>query len=108
MQSQILVKRISGGTTFKLIFIGFLVFHVSSTLLVAALVLLGILPLEATDSAETVSPLLAVIAYLLIGMIFSPIWVGALWLSIWPGVWLYSLIRPVNLGYIPAVEKSNS
>lgn len=108
MSSRILVKRISGGTTFKLIFIGFVVFHISSTLLVAVLVVLGFLPLEATDATASVSPLVAVIAYLLVGMIFSPIWVGALWLSVWPGVWLYSLFRPVNLGYLPDDEEGSS
>lgn len=108
MSSHILVKRISGGTTFKLVFIGFIVFHISSTLLVAALVLVGFLPLEATDASASVSPLLAVIVYLLVGMIFSPIWVGALWLSVWPGVWLYSLFRPLKLGYIPTDEESSA
>jgi len=104
MPSKIAVKRISGGTTFKVFFIGFLVFHIISTLFIAVLVLVGVVPLEATNATESVTPLFAVIAYLLVGVLFSPIWVGALWLSIWPGVWLYSLFRPMDLGYIPPDE----
>jgi hypothetical protein len=110
MRSKITVKRVSGGTTFKLCFVGFLAFHTVSTLLIAALVVVGILPLEATASPETelMTPLLAVIAYLFVGLVFSPIWVSALWLSIWPGIWLYSLLRPMNLGYIPTDEPPHS
>ena len=106
MPSEIIVKRISGSTMFKVIFLGFLAFHTISTLLVAVLVIAGILPLETTASPvpETIPVLYAVGAYLLIGILFSPIWVGALWVSIWPGVWLYSLFRPMKLRYVPHDE----
>ena len=107
MASKIAVKRISGSTMFKVLFVGFLAFHTISTLLIALFVVAGVLPLEPTTStaSESMTPLFAVIAYLLVGVLLSPIWVGALWLSIWPGVWLYSLFRPMNLGYIPPDEQ---
>ena len=106
MPSEIIVKRISGSTMFKVIFLGFLAFHTMSTLLGAVLVIAGVLPLETTASAapETISVLYAVGAYLLVGLFFSPIWVGALWVSIWPGVWLYSFFRPMKLRYVPHDE----
>jgi hypothetical protein len=107
MTAKIAVKRISGGTTFKVLFVGFLAFHTISTLFIAILVVVGVLPLEPTTSTatESLTPLFAVVAYLLVGILFSPIWVGVLWLSIWPGIWLYSLFRPMNLRYIPPDEQ---
>ena len=106
MPSEIIVKRISGSTMFKVLFLGFLAFHTMSTLLVAVLVIVGVLPLETTapPASETIPALYAVGAYLLVGVLFSPIWVGALWVSIWPGVWLYSLFRPMKLRYVPHDE----
>jgi hypothetical protein len=93
---------------FKVLFVGFLAFHTFSTLLIAVLVLAGALPLDPTSATESVGSLFAVLAYLLVGVVFSPIWVGALWLSIWPGVWLYSFFRPMILGYIPPDEQPSA
>ena len=95
---------------FKVLFLGFLAFHTMSTLLVAVLVIVGVLPLETTAPpvSETIPALYAVGAYLLVGVLFSPIWVGALWVSIWPGVWLYSLFRPMKLRYVPHDEQSRA
>ena len=91
---------------FRVLFLGFLAFHTMSTLFVAVLVIAGVLPLETTAPPvpETIPVLYAVGAYLLLGVLFSPIWVGALWVSIWPGVWLYSLFRPMKLRYVPHDE----
>jgi len=100
MRSKISAKRISGGTTFKILLVGFLTFHIVSTLIAIALVVIGVLPLEATNP-ELTTPLLFLVAYLIIGVLFCPVWVGFLWLSIWPGIWLYSLFRPMDLGYVP-------
>lgn len=107
MISRIVVKRISGATTFKVLFVGFLTFHVITTLVIAVLVLFGVLPLEPASqtATESMAPFFAVLAYLLLGVVLSPVWVGALWLSIWPGIWLYSTIRPMNLGYISLDEQ---
>ena len=106
MPSKIIVKRISGSTMFKVLFLGFIAFHTTSTLLIAVLVVAGVLPLDSTPPVpETMTVLYAVGAYLLVGIVFSPIWVGALWVSIWPGVWLYSFVRPMTLGYVPPDEQ---
>lgn len=107
MSSSIIVKRISGGTTFKILFVGFLAFHIISTLVVFVLVMIGALPLDTTNPTvtELMTPILFLGAYLLVGVVLSPIWVGALWLSIWPGVWLYSLFRSMNLSYVPPDEQ---
>ena len=109
MLSTITVKRISGGALFKVLLVGFLSFHLVSTLAVVALVLVGLLPAESTSSSvpETMTVILILGGYLLAGVLFSPIWVGILWLSIWPGVWLYSLFRSMNLGYVPADERTD-
>lgn len=107
MNSTITVQRISGGSTFKVLFIGCLTLHIVSTLIVAALVMAGILPIEPTYAVDTESmaPIFILGAYLLVGVVLSPVWVGVLWLSIWPGVWLYSLFRPMNLAYVPRDER---
>ncbi|MDH3642101.1 MAG: hypothetical protein OES38_08390 [Gammaproteobacteria bacterium] len=110
MSSTITVKRISGSTTFKVLFVGFICFHVVTTLLAAILVLIGVLPLELADPAsiDAMTPLLILGTYLLVGVLFSPIWVGFFWVSIWPGVWLYSLFRNMELGYVPSDEQPHA
>lgn len=98
------MKRISGTSIFKILFIGGLVVHVVITLFIAALVAVGLQPIgESTNlvPTDTMTPIAFLGAYLVLGVVLSPAWVGALWLSIWPGVWLYSQFRPMNLGYIP-------
>ena len=101
MAQHIEVRRISGKSLFKVLFVGLLVFHVATTILVILLTLLGVLPLEAsTQDVELTSLLGFVGAYLLIGILFSPIWVGVLWLTVWPGLWLYSKFKTTTLSYI--------
>lgn len=104
MRSRITVKRVSGASIYKMLFIGSLCFHIVTTLLTIALVMSG--AVEVTESAVTdaVSPLLFLGAYLLVGVLLSPLWVGALWLSIWPGLWFYSLFWPLRLGYVSPEE----
>ena len=74
MPSQIIVKRISGSTTFKVLYIGFLAFHIVSTLLIAVLVAAGTLPLDSgTSSAtESMAPLVAVGAVLRLAKVMKP------------------------------------
>ena len=102
MRSAITAKRIGAGSTFKLLFLGFVVFHVTSTVIVMLLTAVGILPLESTyaDTGVATTPMLFLLAYLAAGLVLSPLWVGTLWLSIWPGLWLYSLVRPTRISYV--------
>ena len=106
MLTKVLAKRISAATTFKILFVGFVVFHVASSMVVAVLVLLDVLPLEPPTEPLPFNPLLAVFAYLVVGFLLSPMWVGVAWLSIWPGIWLYSLLRPMKLEYVPSDDQS--
>ncbi len=102
MHSVVKAKRIGAGSTFKFLFIGSVVFHITTTFLVMLLTLAGVVPLESAyvDSDISVSPMLFLLAYLIAGLMLSPVWVGALWLSIWPGLWLYSLVRSTQIGYV--------
>ena len=100
----ILIQRLAGGTTFKLLFVGYLVFHLSTTLLVAVALPLGLLPLEPTPDTANTPVMLIVGGYLLIGIIFAPFAVGMFWLSLWPGLWVYSLLRPMRISFSPAMD----
>jgi len=104
MHSVVKAKRIGAGSTFKLLFIGSVVFHIATTLLMMLLTLVGVVPLENAyvGSDISVSPMLVLLAYLVAGLILCPVWVCALWLSIWPGLWLYSLVRYTHIGYVAA------
>ena len=92
------VKRLGGGTLYKLLLIGMLSLHVVITLTVAVLVLLGVLPVEA-DEPPLAMTLAFMGGYLAVGIVTAPIWVGALWLGIWPGLLIYSFVRPMRLRY---------
>jgi hypothetical protein len=98
---KILAKRIKGGTFFKLLLVGSVVTHVVMTLLVMILVASSFF--EPTQAGEPMSILkseLFLVAYLVVGAIFAvPIWAGIFWLSMYPGLWIYSRFRLTEINY---------
>ena len=99
--SEIQVARLSGPTLFRILFIGLLGFHIASTLLVMVLVLFGILPVETVEQQPPTSTILGfVAAYLLLGILFSPFWVGVTWLCVWSGLRVYAIFRPIRIGFL--------
>ena len=102
MRSQVTAQRIGAGTLFKLLLIGSVIVHVVATLLVILLTVIGVLPLENTygDADITASPLVVLLGYLVVGVVLSPLWAGIIWLSVWPGLWLYSLVRRIRIVYL--------
>lgn len=98
---KILSKRISGGTFFKLLLIGSVITHIVLVLVVMVGVLFGWL--EPTRGDEPMSKLdseLFLAAYLIIGVVLTPIWAGIFWLGLYPGIWLYSKLKPIEIYYI--------
>lgn len=109
MSGEIEAKRISGRTLFKLLFVGLLVVHVSITLVVMLLTVMGVLPLESIGSESQTTTLIGFLgAYLILGILLSPLWVCVAWLSIWPGLWLYSLLRPMSFRYVGKVSDTRA
>jgi len=100
--SEIQVARLSGSTLFRILLIGMLGFHIASTLLVVVLVLLGVLPLETVEQQPpTIAILAYVAAYLLLGVVLSPFWVGVTWLCAWSGLRIYAMFRPIRIRFLP-------
>ena len=40
-----------------------------------------------------------VAAYLVVGAVFSPFWVGVTWACVWVGLRLYGLFRPIRIAF---------
>ena len=94
------VRRLAPGTLFRLLMLGAVVFHVASSLIVLLLVAAGVLPFDAAADEVPLSTLLLIVAaYLVAGVIFTPLWAGVLWLAVWPGLWLYSMVRTIDIRY---------
>lgn len=109
MVRNIEVARVSGSTLFKMLFVGSLAFHVLITLLIILLTLAGILPLETSAEYVPSTSLIGfLVGYLMLGILLSPFWVGALWLSIWPGLWLYSNFKTMKIHYIEQPNGTHS
>ena len=97
---KVLSKRISGGTFFKLLLIGSVVTHIVLVLTVMVGVLIGWF--EPTHGDEPMSKLdaeLFLAAYLIIGASLTPIWAGIFWIGLYPGIWLYSKLKPMEIYY---------
>ena len=97
---KVLSKRISGGTFFKLLLIGSVVTHIVLVLTVMVGVLIGWF--EPTRGDEPMSKLdaeLFLAAYLIIGASLTPIWAGIFWIGLYPGIWLYSKLKPMEIYY---------
>ena len=98
---KVVAKRIRGGTFFKLLLIGSVVTHILATLLVMISVALGLFePTQAGEPIPILKSELFLLIYLVVGAIFAvPIWAGIFWLSLYPGIWVYSIFRPTEIHY---------
>jgi hypothetical protein len=104
---EIRVARLHGMTLFRILFIGLLGFHVASTLLVMVLVLIGVLPVETAAQQPPITTVLAYVgAYLVLGILLSPFWVGMTWVCVWSGLRLYALFRPFRLSFVPSSDNA--
>jgi len=95
-------QRIAGGTFFKLLLTGSVLTHVLLVLIVMLGTLLGIFTPTQIDMPMPVwKSELFLLGYLFLGLILMPLWAGIFWLSIYPGIWLYSRFKPMVLFYEP-------
>ncbi len=100
--NEISSQRIGAGTFFKLLLVGCVFTHILLVLVVMIGIFLGLFtPTEADIPMPVWKSELFLLGYLVIGMIFVPFWVGIFWLSIYPGIWLYSKFKPMTLFYKP-------
>jgi len=99
--AKVIARRIKGGSFFKLLLVGSVITHILMTLLVMILVALGFF--EPTQAGEPMSILrsqLFLVAFLLVGAIIAvPIWSGIFWLSLYPGIWVYSKFKLTEIHY---------
>jgi hypothetical protein len=93
-------QRIGGGTFFKLLLVGAVFSHILLVLIVMLGTLLGIFtPTEAYMPMPVWKSELFLLGYLVLSLIFMPLWAGIFWLGLYPGIWLYSKFKPMVLFY---------
>lgn len=103
------VERISVGTVFKLLIVGFGVMHLVTALLFIVIMLLGVDEEKfADDGASIFSSVLWALGYLAAGVALVPIWASIGWVCIYPGIVLWSFCRPMKLGFIKTVPVSDT
>ena len=107
---NIRVQRIDGPTFLNLLLVGSLVTHVLFTVFAMALV-----PFAGVEAVTSAGESLAIwqqelvlAGYLFIGVFFAAFWALILWLGLYPGIWVYSKISPLRLGYEPLDEEASS
>ena len=100
--NEIHSQRIGAGTFFKMLLVGGVFTHILLVVVVMIGVLLGLFtPTEADIPMPVWKSELFLLGYLVVGIVFVPFWAGLLWLSIYPGIWLYSKFKPMTLFYKP-------
>ena len=99
MNNKIIVRRLRGGTLFKLIFIGSLAFFLPFFLLMGVLALFGASTITWNEQPLTGFPGLISSPFmgLLVALPFSTLG----WVVIFIGLWIYSRFKPIELEYIP-------
>lgn len=105
-KSKLIATRLTPGAIYKLILIGFLGTHILFVL--AAFIGLGIgeQPYKTTEGTPLTfeKSLIFISLYAVFGALGAFFWSGIFWIVIWPIFWLYSLWRPLTLGYIAPDE----
>jgi hypothetical protein len=101
--NEIVITRLSPGSIFKLLCIGMASCQVAFTVIVLGAMLLsgGSLETPGGEPITYLSSYTALLLYLFLGILSAPFWAGMAWLIIYPCMWLYSKIRPINIRYVP-------
>jgi len=99
MKQPLEIRRIAGGSLFKLLFIG----HCLS--LLPFCIFCGILSLTGahtiTVDRQYVTGIAGLIDSLWIGPLLTVLFTCFAWLALATGLWIYSKFRPLTLYYIP-------
>ena len=99
MSDKIVVRRLRGGTLFKLIFIGNLAFFLAFSLLMGVFALFG--ASTVTWNEQPLTGLPALISSPFIGLFIALFFSAFGWLAMFNGLWIYSRFRSIELEYIP-------
>ena len=99
MDNTITVKRLRSGTVFKLLLIGNLVCFLPLALLAGVLGMFGASTVIWNDQVVTGLP--ALLASPFSGALFALVISVLGWCSVFVGLWLYSVFRPIELEFIP-------
>ena len=102
MDNMIEVKRLRGGTLFKLVFVGNAVFLTALTLLMGGLAFFGANTLQ--WNGEYLTGLPALLAAPFMGVFMALVFSALAWISLFCGLWLYSRFRTMRLEYIPVED----
>ena len=104
---ELTIQRIGGGTVYKLLLIGSIVTHVLISVIGIVGMLFGMFTaIEAGLPITSFNAELITLIYLVVGVLIMPLWAGVFWLGIYPGIWVYSKIKPMDIRYKDA-QKNN-
>jgi hypothetical protein len=99
------IERISSTTILKLLFLGNVITSVMLTLFLTLFVMIGILPLgSGADEISFSVSLGAIGIYFGFSIIILPFAVLGIWLSTFPGLWLWSKFKPISVTYMPTSD----
>lgn len=103
MANTLQVERLTAGTLFRLILIGWLFPWIALGVLYAVVALCGGKNLASVDGQQVTGITAAAVILFLtfFGWIFSSI---VVFVNIFIGLWLYSLVRPTSISYLPALR----
>ena len=99
MSNKIVVRRLRGGTLFKLIFIGSLTFFLPFFLLMGVLALFGAPTITWNEQPLTGLP--GLISSPFMGLLTALLFSAFGWVTIFIGLWIYSRFKHIELEYIP-------
>ena len=102
MDNAINVKRLRGGSVFKLLLIGNLAFFLPLSLLAGVMSMFGVSTITWNNQVVTGFPALLVSP--LSGALFALVISVLGWISVFIGLWIYSVFRPLELEFIPLTD----
>lgn len=99
------VEKLSPITILKLLVIGQLVTLFMLAMVLFLMVIVGILPLGPGNEASMSLSFSALGIYIGATIITLPFWIFCLWLSMVPGLWLWSKFRTISISYTPISDE---
>lgn len=101
MQTTITIRRLTIATVLKLALLGAILAILPAFMLGGALSFFGIQAMDMTWNNQPLSGLPALLASPFMGLFFGAILGLFTGLLTFAGLWLYSLLRPMNIAYLP-------
>jgi hypothetical protein len=105
MNDKIVVRRLRGGSLFKLIFIGNFTFFLPFSLIAGILAMFG--ADSVTWNQQPVTGIPAFIVSLFGGLLTGLVLSALGWVAMFIGLWIYSRFKSIQLEYIPIVGGEN-